>query len=131
MSYSVSCSIKILTLTIALFWFILVGNFCRFYDARCVGALFFRRAHVCILNRQIQKDLKVCLTSCYYAKVVAKLIKSANKEFSCVVAFIMEPNNAFKFQYVLVSVNVSEWMSLNFNFTTQMTSSQLLPHVHE
>ena len=36
MSYSVTCSTKIITLAIALIWFILVDNICEFCGARCV-----------------------------------------------------------------------------------------------
>ena len=83
MSYSITCSTKILTLAIALFWFILVGNICEFYGARCVVpfivCLFLLRAQIYTFSKQIKRDLNLCLTSCYYAKVVVKLKKTQTK----------------------------------------------------
>ena len=44
-----------------------------------------------------QKDLNLCLTWYGYDKVINEFEKTQNKEFSCVMAFIMRLSNTFIF----------------------------------
>ena len=50
------------------------------------------------LSSTFLKIFKLCMTSCYYAKVVVELEK--NKEFSCVMVLIVRPSSILKFQFV-------------------------------
>ena len=74
--------------------------------------------------------------------------KNINKEFSCVMVFIMRPSSTLKLQFIF-DFNECLWAifsllniwtflvlylacgCMTFDFTTQMTSSHLLPHANE
>ena len=110
MPYSITCSTKILTLAIALFLFILVESsvnllwcqVCTFYfpHRKKRYTIVPRGIDVHIQQQIHQKDLNLCPTSYYYAKVIVELEKNTNKEFSCVMVFIMTPSSTLKSQFV-------------------------------
>ena len=85
-------STKILTMAMAPFLFILVGLPCEFAVVPGVYIFLstFSAAHP-------SKNLNLFLTSYYYVKVIVELEKNTNKEFRCLMVFIMRPSNNLKF----------------------------------
>ena len=71
------------------------------FPSRRRGTLFLLRAQMNTFSSTIhQKYLNLCLTLCYFAKVIPELKKNKNKEFSCVMMFIIRPNSTLKFQFI-------------------------------
>ena len=46
-----------------------------------------------------QKDLNLCLASYDYSKVIDNLEINTNKEFNCVMVFIMKSSSTFQFAF--------------------------------
>ena len=102
MSYSITCSTKILTLAIAPFLFVFVGVNCEFAILPGVYILLSPQEEEVLILPKIyrhrcthlathsSKRFKPLFTLCYYAKVVVKLEKT-NKKLSCVIVLIMRP----------------------------------------
>ena len=84
MTYGITCSTKILTLAIVLFFFILFGTLCEFAMVSIAYILLSSQegekcsvlpegTDVRIQQHIHQKNLNLCQTSYYYAKVIVKL----------------------------------------------------------
>ena len=84
MSYSITCSTKILTLAIALFLFISIGVLCEFAmvfysPLRKSWTLLPEGTDIHILQHIYQKDLIFCLPLYYYAMVIFELGKTQTR----------------------------------------------------
>ena len=121
---------------------------CTFYcPIRKKSTLFFQWGQMYTFSRIFIKKIETfVLTLHYSAKVIFDLEKKTNKEFNCVMVFVMRPSSTqfeipicFWFQRMSLSnlFLTKFWNFLvlylgcgcmTFDSMTQMTSSHLLPH---
>ena len=117
MSYNITCSTKILTLTIAPSFNFKWSSLWICYCPRCVrftapsgrvGALFFLRRQMYTFGRTfIKKDLNLCLPLNYYAKIIVELGKIQKRNSTVLRCYAYNQT-----KYFAISINVIEHLFL-------------------
>ena len=149
MHESITCSTKILTLTIAPFLFLLVGAKCVHFivPSGGRGTLFFLSAEMYTFSSMFIKKI---LTFVWHMTMPRLLMnwKKHKPGIQLCLVFIMRPRSTFQFVFGFNEVSVSNLFlrllhlrkflvlylgcgCMAFDFSTQMTSSHFLPHANE
>ena len=110
MSFSITCSTKVLTLAIALFMFILVGILYEFAVVPGVYILLSPQEEKVYSSTWGHRCTQLVAHSLKRSKPLSAIRllcqgyywieKNSNKEFNCVMVFIIRPSSTFKFQFV-------------------------------